>query len=206
MSGAARRAALVRLALEGPPPRIDVGADHGRVAAALGCIATEREPARCGPALVPWVVADGLDPFRAVGTAVIAGMGARAILRIVGRAPPVRRLVLHAQDDPGALRRGLADAGFRVVDEALAPEGRGFAEVVVAEPGANGFPELELELGPVLLCAADPHREAWLALRIAELTGVRDTAGVPEHVRDRLAARIAVLQRAAAAPGTPNRP
>lgn len=206
MSGAARRAVLVRLALAGPAPRIDVGADHGRVAEALGCIATEREPSRRGRPNVPWVIADGLQPFRAVGTAVIAGMGARTILHVVEQACPVERLVLHAQDDPGALRLGLGALGWRVADEALAPDGRGFAEVVVAVRGPNPHDPLDLELGPVLLRSSDPLRPAWLTHRLRELDGVARKPELPLDVRERLAARIAVLQRARTQSEGPNAP
>lgn len=149
-NGRPRRDVLVRFASDGPEPRVDVGADHGWVAEALGCIATERRPNRRARSYDTWVVCDGLDAFGPMGTAVIAGMGAKTIARIISRAPTVQRYVLHAQDDPPALRRWLAGHGFRIVTEGLAPEARRFAEVVVAEPGDESTAGLELAFGPVL--------------------------------------------------------
>lgn len=159
-AGKPRRDVLVRLARRGPEPRVDVGADHGWVARALGCVATERRPHRRALPDGVWVVADGLDAFGPLGTAVIAGMGWRTIARIIGRAPPVERYVLHAQDDPPALRRWLAANGFRIADEALAPEAKRYAEVVVAVPGEEAAHGPVLELGPVLLQGHDPLADA----------------------------------------------
>jgi len=155
-SGRPRRELLVRLASLGPQPRVDVGADHGQVAKALGCIATEIQVVRTSRLSLPWVVADGVDCFRALGTVVIAGMGARTIGRILSRAPPIERAVLHAQDDPCALRVWLAENGWKITQEGLAPEAGRFAEVVVAVPGVETTTGLSLEYGPALLKSKDP--------------------------------------------------
>ncbi|MEZ4323177.1 MAG: tRNA (adenine(22)-N(1))-methyltransferase TrmK [Myxococcota bacterium] len=166
-SGRPRRDLLVRFALDGPEPRVDVGADHGFVAADIGAIASERQIVRGRPLGLDWVTADGLDCFRDLGTAVIAGMGYRSIGRILERGPRVERAVLHAQDDPCALRVWLAANGWRIVQEGLAPEARRFAEVVVAVPGHEAHTGLELEYGPVLLHDGDP----WLLTHLAQLEG-----------------------------------
>ena len=154
--GAPRRKVLIALASTGPEPRVDVGADHGRVAEAIGGFATEIQtdhPRRAG---IQWVVMDGLKGLRHVGTAVIAGMGARTIARILQEAPPIEQAVLHAQDDPPALRRWLAGHGWRITHEALAPEARRFAEIIVAVRGREQATGLELEYGPKLLHGDDP--------------------------------------------------
>ncbi len=155
-SGRPRRALLARLALEGPEPRVDVGADHGLVAEAIQGIATERQRISSRVRGLPWVVADGLACFGPLGTAVIAGMGARTIARILAEGPPVQRVVLHAQDDPPLLRQRIAEAGWRIIDEGLAREAGRFAEVVVAEPGVEEASGLWLAYGPVLLRSSDP--------------------------------------------------
>lgn len=191
MSGALRRELLVRFALAGPAPRVDVGADHGRVAAAIGAIATERRPHRRA-AGGRWVIADGLAPFRAVGTAVIAGMGARTIARILGGGTPVACAVLHAQDEPRWLRSWLAANGWRIVDEALAPEARGFAEVIRAEPGHEPTQGLLLEYGPVLLASADPLLAAHLDRELTRLRGLT-LADLPAGPRAALLERVGFL-------------
>ncbi|MCB9678393.1 MAG: tRNA (adenine(22)-N(1))-methyltransferase TrmK [Alphaproteobacteria bacterium] len=201
-AGRPRRDLLVRFALEGPPPRVDVGADHGRVAAAIGAIATEIQDHARAPG-IDWVVTDGLDCFRALGTVVIAGMGARSIARILARGPSVRRAVLHAQDDPCALRTWLAENGWRIVDEGLAREAGRFAEVVVAEPGAEPATGLALEYGPRLLEGHDPHVREHLAQLVGHLERLeRQSRPSPsahaDHVR-----RLGFVRERLAALGTP---
>jgi tRNA A22 N-methylase len=163
--GRERRELLIALC---PPGDVivDVGADHGHVARRLGAIATERLPERIAVRSEgPWVVADGLRPFRRVDVAVVAGMGARTIARILSEGPRPGHVVLHAQDDPPALRRWLAANGWRILREGLAREAGRFAEVVVAAPGVEPASGWELEYGPRLLTDGDP----WLAAHLAEL-------------------------------------
>jgi tRNA A22 N-methylase len=139
---------------------VDVGADHAWVAREVEAVAVERHPhRRAGPAR--WVVADGLAPFREVDTAIIAGMGARKIVKILeGHCRP-RTLVLAPQDDPGVLRVWLADHGWSIDAEALAPEAGDFAEVLRAVAGTEQASGLELFFGPRLLSGEDPLRSAW---------------------------------------------
>ena len=193
-SGRPRRDLLVRLALEGPEPRVDVGADHGIVAEALGAIATERQKIRGRPRGLRWVVADGLSCFGPLGTAVIAGMGARTIARILAEGPSIARVVLHAQDDPPLLRALLAADGWHIIDEALAREAGRFAEVVVAERGTETASGLELAYGPVLLGSTDPL----LVAHLEQLTGhLRRLAKVSEpspEVHRRHVAHLAFVE------------
>lgn len=159
--GAARRRVLVELC---PPGEIivDVGADHGHVAAAVGAIATERHPRRIGRRDVPWVVADGLRPFRRVDVAIIAGMGAHTIIGILQAGPRPGAAVLHAPDDPPVLRRWLAENGWRIDAEALAPEAGRYAEVLRVVPGEETATGPWLHFGPRLLTGRDPHLRAHL--------------------------------------------
>lgn len=143
-----RHEALIALCADAPRPIVDVGADHGIVARAVGGVPTERLPRRAaGPG--PYVIADGLAPFRDVGTAVIAGMGARRISEILDGHRP-KMLVLHAQDDPIVLRRWLAAHGWRIEREVLAPEAGGYAEIIRAVPGDEATTGAILDLGPRL--------------------------------------------------------
>lgn len=175
--GRARRDLLVALC---PPGAVvvDVGADHGHVARAVGAVATERMPERIAVREGPWVVADGLRPFRRVDVAIVAGMGARTIARILSEGPRPGTAVLHAQDDPPALRRWLAANGWRIVREGLAREAGRFAEVIVAVPGVEEASGLALEYGPRLLADGDPLLDAHLGELEGWLSGLlRETEG-----------------------------
>ncbi|MFT6144550.1 MAG: tRNA A22 N-methylase [Myxococcota bacterium] len=153
-AGRARRFAILDLC-PSDTLIIDVGADHGHIAHTVGGIATERMPQRSGRTDVDWVIADGLLPFRQVPCAVIAGMGAETIVRILDNGPRPAMAILHAQDDPPKLRRMLATRGWRIDAEALAPEARRFAEVLRIVPGEEPSTGFTLEFGPRLL--ADGH-------------------------------------------------
>jgi tRNA A22 N-methylase len=164
--GQQRRELLIAMCPKGKNI-VDVGADHGHVAAALGAIATERLPHRSGRRDIPWVIADGLKPFRNVEVAIIAGMGARKIMAILDAGPRPQAVVLHAQDDPPLLRRYLASHGWRIEREGLAPEAGRYAEVMVAMPGIETTSGTRLALGPRLLEGDDRY----LLLHLNQLLG-----------------------------------
>ncbi len=136
--------------------RVDVGADHGRIAQQIGAIATERMPHRKSGARVPWVIADGLRPFARVDGVVIAGMGANTIARILDEGPRPGWAVLHAQDDPVTLRHWLADHGFAIEAEALAEEAGRYAEISRVRPGEESARGRWLSFGPRLLRDGHP--------------------------------------------------
>lgn len=164
-----RRALIVRLAQEAlaglqDPIVVDLGCDHGMVAAALGAIGTERRssslPARRD---LPLVVADGLAPFERVDMAIATGMGAGLVLRLLASGPRPQVAVVHSPDRSEELRQLLKDQGWRIEAEALAPEGPRFAEVLRVRPGEQleqGYP---LWFGPKLL--GDPLLRPHAALR-----------------------------------------
>ena len=164
-----RRALIVRLCPADVHPRVDVGADHGHVARAIGAVATEQMPSRMGRSDIPWVIADGLAPFREVGLAVVTGMGALTIAGVLARGPAPRVAVVHATDDPPRLRQWAARHGWRIEAEGLAREGERFAEVIRLVPGVEAATGLELEFGPRLLEGdplLGPHllwKRRWLA-------------------------------------------
>jgi len=160
--GRARRNAIISLC---PVDQtiIDVGADHGYVAETLNGIATERQPHRIRrPHVVSWVVADGLAPFRRVPVAVIAGMGAHTIAKILSRGPRPEVAVLHAADDPVRLRHYLSANDWRIDAEALAPEAGAYAQILRAVPGTEQASGLHLEFGPRLLENGHPLLRAHL--------------------------------------------
>lgn len=193
-AGRARRAAILALVPDGIRPVIDVGADHGHVAHALGAIATERMPHRRGRPDVRWVVADGLRPFQRVGVAIVAGMGARLIARVLSEGPRPDVAVLHAQDDPPWLRRWLAEHGWRIEAERLAPEAGRFAEIVRAVPGEELATGARLELGPRLIEGEDPHLLPHLRQLRGYWAGIATrTADSAPDVAAMARARVAIL-------------
>ncbi len=128
-----------------------MGCDHGFIAKALGGIGTERRFHRLPRHReLPLVVADGLSCFREVEIAVITGIGAWQIGRILSMGPRPEIAVLHAPDRPAWLRRWCADHGWRIDAERLAPEGRRFAELIRVVPGEEPHEGLELAFGPKL--------------------------------------------------------
>ena len=62
-----------------------------------------------------------------------------------------RAAVVHSPDRTDTLRRGLAAQGWRIDAERLAPEARGFAEVIRVLPGEEESQGLSLAFGPKLL-------------------------------------------------------
>jgi len=164
--------------------RVDVGADHGRIAQRIGAIATERMPHRRGRASVPWVIADGLRPFARVDGAVIAGMGARTIARILEAGPTPGWAVLHAQDDPVALRHWLRDHGFAIERESLAEEAGRFAEICLVRPGVETASGRWLSFGPRLLRHGHPRLVEHLTELCAYYEGLaQQTEGHAVHAR-----------------------
>jgi tRNA A22 N-methylase len=194
-AGQARRDVIVGLVGKGIWPIVDVGADHGLVAAKLGAIATERMPGRRGKAPVTWVIANGLLPFARVGTAIIAGMGARTILGILARGPRPQEVVLHAQDDPPLLRAGLAKTEWRIVAERLAPEAGKYAEVIRAIPGRETATGMTLHYGPRLLADGDPFLAQHLRQRLNHWQRIRQaTFTNAPAVSEQALAHISFLQ------------
>jgi len=151
--------ALARLtaiaALIPPGSRVaDVGADGALLPRALlasgratFCLAIDSSPAAARAAraatrgLGPRLVVREGDGFGAleardrIDVVVLAGLGARTILRILAHprraALGLHRLVLQPQTEPARVRRWLAENGFAVVDERRARE-RGRSYLVLA--------------------------------------------------------------------------
>jgi tRNA A22 N-methylase len=177
MSLSARLEAVAALC-PAAPVVVDVGADHGRLAAAVGAIAVERMPHRRGPARARWVVCDGLRAFRAVDVALVAGMGARRIASILAGPCQVRRAaVVQAPDDPGWLRTWAAAHGWRIDAELLTLERDRYYETVRLVPGVETADTDALWVGPRLVTGDHPLREQWLERHIDHIQGVLAAIG-----------------------------
>ncbi len=125
--------------------------------------------------------------------AVIAGMGGQTIAGILERGREIlsgARLVLQPNVAAPELRLRLTGAGFRIVDEDIARDGRRLYVIIAAEAGEMRLSPLEVEIGPVLLkkrpealwdFAAFRVRVAKKALRGA-LAGGMDAAGLKREV------------------------
>lgn len=164
---------------------VDVGCDHGRLA--VGLIATGRARqviateiadsqlaslrARDLPAVedgrLAMRVGDGFSALRdgdRADVAVIAGMGAPTICRILGGMPVwlgVTRVVAQPQSDPGRLRTWLLDTGWDIEDERCAQSRGRYYEIVAASPGGSGAMPRHPGLSRADLCEAGP----WLVRR-----------------------------------------
>lgn len=179
----------------------DVGADHGLLALrlirsdrAVHCIVSDRDPralsrarrrlSRVPPGRVDLRLGDGFSVLRLedrVDTVVLAGLGARSIIRILDddrlERLGVLRLVLQPQSEPALLRRWLVDHRLAIVGEQVARERGRFYEVIAAEVGAAAtelsHPRLDrdclLEAGPCLVRARDPQALAMWSRRAREL-------------------------------------
>lgn len=190
-----RLAALAAMVLP-EAPALDVGTDHGLLAAAL--VAGGRVPraiasdVRLSPLAgaaatiarlglgdrVTVRRADGLraiDPGE-VATIVIAGMGGASIIRILEAEPERRtsaaRLVLSPQDEAPRLRGWLVARGLVLVDEQLVEDRGRFYAVIAAERGpSRELSPLELEVGPRIVARGGPVLVRWLRRELALCDG-----------------------------------
>ncbi len=162
---------------------VDVGCDHGHVAHALRAVGVERAPRRLPARPGRYLVANGLAPFRAVDTAVIAGMGPATLLGIVDRGPQPRVLVAHCPDGMDRVRQGLADRGWRIDAEGLAREGDRISEVLRAVPGREPHTGHRLRFGPLLEC--DPLVEELAAHHLARWRQVAERAPAATEAHQR---------------------
>jgi tRNA (adenine22-N1)-methyltransferase len=201
-----RLEALVALA-HGGGFVVDIGADHGRVAAALGAVAVERMPHRVAgtDASVRWVVSDGLTAFRQVDGAVIAGMGARRIAAILTAAPRPGWIVAHADDEPGWLRRWLAEHGWAIEEEDLVLEKGRFHAMLRASAGIEPATGDDLEIGPRLIERRHPLLAAWLdherALLLQRASAAQASAPARADALQRRADAMAEVAASLRSPG-----
>jgi tRNA A22 N-methylase len=121
----------------------------------------------------PLVVANGLRPFRKVDVAIITGMGHPTILEILSAGPRPRAAVVHAPQHADRLRQGLADRGWKIDAERLAPEGGRFAEIIRVVPGEEPHRGYPLWFGPLL--GDDPLLEAHRQERLQYFQGLRNS-------------------------------
>lgn len=152
---------------------VDVGCDHGQLTALLhdlvrtrGLKATIIGSERMAHRLprnrsangypMQMMVADGMRGLRHVDVCIIAGMGPHTILEILAAGPKPKTAVVHSPDRTDTLRRGLKAAGWRIVQESLAPENERCAEILRIEPGEETSTGHTLLFGPRLLEDGDP--------------------------------------------------
>ncbi len=185
--GRPRREVIVELAHAAPynTPIIDVGCDHGYITAALGAIGSERAANRLPSTRKGlFAVADGLKPYRHVGMAIITGIGAREIARILENGPAPEQAILHAPDRPSWLRQWLAENGYCITHERLAPEARGFAEIMRVARGQEPHSGHQLWFGPHL--PQDPLIIAHAQHSLRRWQGISDSLGqsAPERQQE----------------------
>lgn len=107
----------------------------------------------------------------------LAGMGGMAIKEIIAADLPLartaQRLVLQPQRNVPAVRRFLAENGFKIVAEDLAEDDGFYYEIMAAEPAGQGKIALsddEADFGPLLLTEGHPLFKDFLILKETDLT------------------------------------
>jgi tRNA (adenine22-N1)-methyltransferase len=172
----------------------DVGTDHGRLPlwlAASGraayCLATERNEALLArvsrpPADAAWAdrlayrAGDGLHAIRPedrIDTIVLAGLGGRTIVRLLGAAaaetdPPPGRLVLQPRSEAALARGWLSEHGWRPVSEQLAFDRGRFHATIAAERGDDADLYRDPDLTREDLLVAGPLLARSTALEVTE--------------------------------------
>lgn len=187
-----RLASVAKLVLPGKSAA-DIGTDHGYLAVHLvisdicpSVIATDysRGPLEAASQLVGLLSLDrqidlrlgeGLKVLK-VGEATticIAGMGGFTIRDILSAAPDIlsktQRLVLQPQRNAMALRKYLADNGWRIVAEDIALDSGFYYEIMAAEKGQMSLNDTEAEFGPLLLSQPHPLLEQYLSLKLTDM-------------------------------------
>ncbi|NLF26319.1 MAG: SAM-dependent methyltransferase [Clostridiales bacterium] len=178
----------------------DIGCDHGRLGAHMLLAGlcrraqlTEVSDLSLGKARelfgalglegrARFLVGDGAGALEEPpDVAVIAGMGGRTIAGIVerGRETLARaRLVMQPNVAAPELRMRLQRAGFKIVDEMIARDGRRLYVVIAAVAGRMELAPAEIEVGPVLLQRRPGALADYAAFRIRvlkkALSGVED--------------------------------
>jgi tRNA (adenine22-N1)-methyltransferase len=213
----------------------DIGSDHGLLPLRLAsshrasyCLVTEKTARLLGqvarpPADAAWAnrlafrSGDGLAAIRSadrIDTVVMAGLGARTIVRLLGapRAlrPGVRRLVLQPRSEPRLVRSWLASHGFRPVVERLTEE-RGRWHLTLAAERGDGrelythallSPDDLLAAGPLLARSGAPEvARYWLRERERWASIVAGSSPGPGRTRALFA--LARAERVLAATSTP---
>jgi tRNA (adenine22-N1)-methyltransferase len=172
----------------------DIGTDHGYLPVYLAVndlsphiIATDRGkgPLASAEQLVSLLslenkvstrLGDGLSALEPGEADVIciAGMGGMAIKEIIGNgmavAKSAKRLVLQPQRNVSAVRRFLAESGFKIIAEDLAEDDGFYYEIIVVEQGEMQLSDIEAEFGPLLLANGHPLLEDFLRLRELDMT------------------------------------
>ena len=166
----------------------DIGSDHGRLGAFL------LQGGQCSKVYLTDISAPSLDKARKlcaligfkdevkfrvgdgalaldekVDAAVIAGMGGETIADIIENSEGrLDGAVLLLQPNVAApqLRRRLNKAGWKIIDEALAKDGRRIYPIIKAVQGQQTLTEAEAEAGPVILKNKPETLPEYAAFRI----------------------------------------
>lgn len=146
----------------------DIGCDHGKVAV-TAILENRASKAVCtdisAPSLdkakelakskkiddkIAFTVGDGLTPIKGenIDQAVIAGMGAREIIKILSAHKcKASSLILVAHKGCDLLREFLHNNGYRIVKDYICLEGRHFYSIILAEVGCGSLAPKEKYYG-----------------------------------------------------------
>ena len=137
---------------------------------------------------------DGLAPLESgeADVVVMAGIGGGLMERIL-RADPAKsasmgRYILQPRRSPGELRRFLASAEYRILDEKLIPESKFIWEIIVAAPAEQMADTILVNTAPESeLAKSIPGADTTLFWEIPSYYGSLDDPLMDEYLRRKLA-------------------
>ncbi|HKL74150.1 MAG TPA: class I SAM-dependent methyltransferase [Clostridia bacterium] len=174
---------------------VDVGCDHGKLivqAILLGKaekgIAIDISPYSLKKAQIlakeynvdekiDFFVGDGFAPIQdKVSIAVIAGMGAREIVKIISSKQDIaEKYIFVPHQDAHILRRYLKEKNdYKIVKDYIIYEQK-YYPIIVAQKGINDYTDEEIFLGKNL--PKSDFYEKWIAMRFKKIKNIIDKAG-----------------------------
>ncbi|NLL56593.1 MAG: SAM-dependent methyltransferase [Clostridiales bacterium] len=119
---------------------------------------------------------DGFLPIKDnIDIAVISGMGAREIVKILAQKDIANKYILVPHQDTYILRQYLRENSFFVIKDYIVKEQK-FYPVIVAEKGNNNYTDREIYLGKNL--PSTPVYNEWKNLRFKTIKKIIEKAGI----------------------------
>lgn len=126
---------------------------------------------------IEFLYGDGFWPIKEekIDLAVISGMGAREIVKILGQKDLAKKYILVPHQDAHILRQFLKENEFFVIKDYILKEQK-FYPVIVIEKGNNNYSDAEIYLGKNLP-SSSVYNE-WIEIRYQTIKNIIAKAGV----------------------------